>query len=309
MTSSKTDPWPTVHFSILNWNQQEMTCACLASLAQLDYPNYQIIVVDNGSRAGEAAVIQERFPSAIVLANGRNLGFAEGNNVGIRYALEHGADYVLLLNNDTTVDPLMLTRLIEVAERDEQIGIVGPKISYFDEPDTIWSAGGVIGTLREPIMLGLDESDRGQRDALREVDWVTGCALLIKSAVVREIGLIEARFFIYFEETEWCYRVRKAGHKIIYVPTALVWHKIKPRHQALSERHVYLMTRNELLYLHRTDARLPLILYVIAAKNLRTVGSWTVCQRHKDKRPLRRAVLRGIWDFVTGRFGEPPEDL
>lgn len=309
MTSPGNDAWPTVYFSILNWNQRDLTCECLGSLAHLDYPNYEIVVVDNGSRDDEATLIQARFPSVTVLKNERNVGFAEGNNVAIRYALEQGADYVLLLNNDTVVEPQMLKRLIEVAESDDQIAIVGPKICYFDEPQTIWSAGGILKLRGVPVMLGLDETDKGQHDTRREVDWVTGCALLIKSPVVRRIGLIDARYFIYFEENDWCYRAKKAGFKIFYVPEARMWHKIQPRYQALSPRHVYLMFRNRLLFLRNFGARLSLILFVIITENFRTVCAWSLRKRHKDKRPLRRAVFRGVSDFLAGRFGEPPADL
>jgi len=309
MTGVGGDTWPKVGFSILNWNQKEVTCECLASLAGLDYPNYEIIVVDNGSRDDEAAVIQARFPHVVVLRNERNLGFAEGNNVGIRRALEGGADYVFLLNNDTVVDPPMLKHLVEVAESDDRIAVVGPKICYFDEPQTIWSAGGVLASRRMPVLLGLDEPDEGQHDVLREVDWITGCALLIKSSVIRQIGLIDARFFIYFEENDWCSRAKRAGFSIFYVPTACMWHKIKPGHQALSPRHIYLMSRNRLLFLRNSGARLPLILYVIATEHLRTTCAWSIRRRHKDKRPLRRSMLRGVADFIAGRFGEPPADL
>lgn len=309
MTSEANITWPAVYFSILNWNQKDLTLECLESLARLDYPNYEIVVVDNGSQDGEVAAIQTRFPSVTVLENERNLGFVEGNNVAIRYALEQGADYVLLLNNDTVVDPQMLKRLVEVAESDDRVAVVGPKIYYFDEPQTIWSAGGIFKPPGKPVMLGLDETDKGQHDALREVDWVTGCALLIKSSVIRRIGLIDARYFIYFEESDWCGRAKKAGFKIFYVPQARMWHKIQPRHQALSPRHVYLMTRNRLLFLQNSGAGLPLILFAIISENLRTVCAWSIRKRHKDKRPLRRAVLRGVSDFLTGRFGEPPTNL
>ncbi len=309
MTSPGNDAWPTVYFSILNWNEKDLTSECLESLAQLDYPNYKIVVVDNGSRDDEATVIRSCFPAVTVLRNERNLGFAEGNNVAIQYALGQGADYVFLLNNDTVMAPQMLKWLIEVAESDDQIAVVGPKIYYFDEPQTIWSAGGILKPRWMPVMLGLDETDQGQHDTLREVDWVTGCALLIKSSVIRRIGLIDARYFIYFEESDWCSRAKRAGFKILYVPEARMWHKIQPRHQALSPRHVYLMTRNHLLFLRNSGARLPLILFVIITKYFKRVCAWSIHNQHKDKRPLRRAVLRGVFDFATGRFGEPPTDL
>jgi hypothetical protein len=309
VTSQESNAWPVVHFSILNWNQKDLTIDCLQSLAQLDYPNYEVVVVDNGSREGEAAAIRSSFPDVTVLENKTNLGFAEGNNVGIRHALEDDADYVFLLNNDTTVDPQMLKHLIGVAESDEQIGIVGPKIKYFSEPETIWSAGGILDAQRMPIMLGLDEVDGGQHDELREVDWVTGCALLIKASLIEKIGLIDSRFFIYYEENDWCRRAREAGHRVIYVPEACMWHKIQPRHQALSPRYVYLMTRNRLLFLRKAGARFPSILFTIATENLKTVLAWSVRKQHKDKRSMRLPVLRGVRDYLIGAFGAPPSDL
>jgi len=281
----------------------------LDSLACLDYPNYQIIVVDNGSTGGEAAELRARYPSAVVLEAGTNLGFTGGNNVAIRYALEQGADYVFLLNNDTEVDPQMLKRLIEVAESDPGVGVVGPKILYHSEPETIWSAGGIVEPVGRPVNLGLDERDEGQHDALKKVEWVTGCALLIRSSVVRQIGLLDERFFIYFEESDWCRRVREAGFKIYYVPTARLWHKIQPRQQAASLRHVYLMTRNRLLYLSNARAGMPAILWVILSEQLRTVAAWSLRSRHKAVRPLRRAILRGVQDYFRGKFGGPPADL
>jgi len=300
---------PRVVIVVLNWNGLTDTLACLASLAELDYPERKVVVVDNGSTDGSVRAIRERFPTVTVLENRENLGYTGGNNVGIRYALERGADYVLLLNNDTEVDPQMLKRLIEVAESDLSIGVVGPKILYHSEPEMIWSAGGIVVPVGKPMNLGLDERDAGQHDVLREVDWVTGCVLLIRSSVVREIGLLDERFFAYFEENDWCWRVREAGFKIYYVPTARLWHKIQPRHQAVSPRHVYLMTRNRLLYLSNAHAGMPAILWVILSEQLRTVAAWSLRRRHRAMRPLRRAVLRGIQDFVWGRFGGPPDDL
>lgn len=309
MTSETNIAWPAVYFSILNWNQKDLTLECLESLAHLDYPNYRIVVVDNGSNDGEATAIRAQFPSVTVLENGRNLGFAEGNNVGIRYALSQGADYVLLLNNDTIVDPQMLKVLVRVAESDEQVAIVGPKIYYYDEPETIWSAGGILRRFGTPVMLGVDEVDSGQHDELKEVDWISGCALLIKDSVIQQIGLIDARFFIYFEETDWCSRARRAGFKVLYVPQARMWHKIQPRRQALSPRHVYLMTRNRLLFLQNSGAKLPAILFVVVTEYLRMLVTWTVRREHQEKRPLRKPMFKAIHHFFTGRFGEAPERL
>src|SRR5206468_3064279 len=123
---------------------RDLTLDCLESLAQLDYPNYRVLVVDNGSYDGTSEAIRSQYPGVSVLENSENLGFAEGNNVGIRQALAEGADYVTLLNNDTVIDPQMLSALISVADSDEKIGIVGPMIYYYSDPEVIWSAGNAI---------------------------------------------------------------------------------------------------------------------------------------------------------------------
>src|SRR5262249_4616411 len=143
----------------LNWNQPEHTLACLRSLAELDYPEVAVTVVDNGSTDGSPALIRARFPDVTLIENGRNLGFAAGNNVAIGPAVRAGSDYVMLLNNDTEVAPDMLRALIAVAERDPAIGIVGPKILYYDQPDLIWSAGGTVDAYGQPGHLGADQPD------------------------------------------------------------------------------------------------------------------------------------------------------
>ncbi|RME45924.1 MAG: glycosyltransferase family 2 protein, partial [Chloroflexi bacterium] len=129
---------PSVYFIVLNWNQPKMTAECLDSLARQDYPNYRVVVVDNGSTDGSAAILRRRYPWAEIVEISQNIGYSEGNNVGIEYALEQGADYLFLLNNDTEVDPHMLGRLVEVAEAQTEAGMVGPTMYYVDPPDMIW---------------------------------------------------------------------------------------------------------------------------------------------------------------------------
>jgi len=128
---------PLVFIIVLNWNGKDDTLECLGSLQQLDYPNFETVVVDNGSTDGSEDVIRSAFPSVNFIQTGRNLGYAGGNNVGIKHALSHGADYVWLLNNDTTVDPNALTALVETAQADPKIAVVGSKIFYYDQPDVI----------------------------------------------------------------------------------------------------------------------------------------------------------------------------
>jgi len=290
---------------VLNWNGGQDTLDCVQSLAGLDYPRFDILVVDNGSTDGSVAAIREGFPRVTLLETGENLGYAGGNNVGLRWTLDHGADYALLLNNDTVVAPDFLRLLVEAAEADPSIGIAGPTIYYYDQPRVIWSAGGSIDWRRgRTSMVGLDELDRGQfGEAPREVDFVTGCALLVKAVVVERIGLLDERFFAYYEETEWCVRATGAGSKIVHVPQAHIWHKISPEARADSLSVHYYMTRNRLLFLRATSAGLSAWWYTLFADYFRTLTSWTLRPKWRGKRPLRRALLQAIGDAARGHWG------
>jgi GT2 family glycosyltransferase len=301
----KSDVIPRVTIIVLNWNGLADTLECLESLSRLDYPAYEMVVVDNGSTDGPPAAIRERFPDVTLIENGENLGFTGGNNVGLRWALEQGADYMLLLNNDTVVAPDFLRLLVEAAEVDSRIGIAGPTIYYHDQPRIIWTAGGGIDWRRgQTWMVGLNERDAGQfGEEPREVDFVTGCALLVKRAVLERVGLLDDRFFAYYEETEWCVRTQRARFKIVHVPQAKIWHKIEPNARANSPLVHYYMARNRLLFLKTTGAGMRPWLHTLLAEYLRILLSWTLRPKRRDKRAQRNAVLRATVDFLRGRLG------
>jgi GT2 family glycosyltransferase len=219
---------PHVVIVVLNWNGVDDTLECLESLSRLDYPAYEMMVVDNGSTDGSVPAIRERFPAVTIVENGENMGYAGGNNVGLRHAMAQEADYALLLNNDTVVDPAFLRILVDAAEAEPSAGITGPTVYYHAQPDVIWSAGGGIDWQRgDTRMVGLNERDEGQFGTEpRPVDFVAGCAMLVRRAVLEQAGLLDERFFVYYEESEWCVRAARAGFRIVYVPAAHIWHKI-----------------------------------------------------------------------------------
>jgi hypothetical protein len=187
----------------------------------------RILVVDNASSDDSVASIRREFPSVEVIVNALNLRFAGGNNVGIRHALQKGTEYVLLLNNDTTVDPEFLTELVKRAEGDPAIGMVGAKIYYYSDPGRIWFAGGRIEWWKGWIShIGLRESDHGQHDTSADVDYITGCCLLVKRSVIDKTGMLDERFFMYGEDVDWCLRAQRAGFRLLYEPRAKVWHKL-----------------------------------------------------------------------------------
>lgn len=218
---------PAVHVIVVNWNGVEDTVACIESCEKLTYPNVNVVLVDNGSTDGSQALIRARFPDLTVIANERNLGFAGGSNAGIRYALDRDADYVVLLNNDTVVDPEFATELVSVAQSDESIGLLCSKTYFFDRPDVLWYAGGTfhrwLGWSRHR---GFNQRDRGQFDGVEDTQRACGCALMVRSEVCRTIGLLREEYFCYCEDLDWSLRALAAHYRIVYVPASRVWHKV-----------------------------------------------------------------------------------
>jgi len=249
---------PKVSVIILNWNGKDLTIECLNSLEKLKYMNYEVVVVDNGSTDGSQKAIKEKFPRVKLIENKENVGFAEGNNIGIRNS---DADYFLLLNNDTVVDPYMLDELVDVGESDPKIGILCPKIYLYDKKDVFWFAGGYLrtyGTLHR----GYNEKDVGQYDKVEDMVYASGCAFMIKKEVTEKIGLLDKEFFIYLEDVDYSLRAKENGFRVVYVPKAKMWHKCyktmgKPEEQ---EKARFLGERNILLLAYKHNFNMPIFI-------------------------------------------------
>jgi GT2 family glycosyltransferase len=212
---------------LLNWNGRDDTLACLDSLRLSDYPHLEIVVVDQGSQDGLVEVLRQRGSHVKLFASEVNLGFTGGNNQGIRYGLESGADYIMLLNNDTIVDRHCISELVHAAESNPAAGALGPKIYQCDESNRIWSLGGIVD-FSENVgqMRGYGRIDRGQFDALTEVDFISGCAVMVHREVVEAVGLLNEEFYPgYYEDADWGMRIRAAGYVNLVVPSAKIWHK------------------------------------------------------------------------------------
>lgn len=290
-------PLPKVAIILVSYKGKEDTLECLRSLDALTYPFCAVIVVDQDSQDGTPDAVRDAFPGAHVIENPVNNGFAGGNNVGMRAALESGADYLFLLNNDTVVEPGLLEPLVTLAETDKRIGIVGPKMLYHGEPDTIWAAGGAVDWRGRSVLL--DEGSKDTPDATpREVDFIVGCGLMIKRGVIEKVGLLDERYFLYYEETDLCARVREAGYRIVYQPAARLWHKVSRSTGVDSPLTLYYMRRNGLLYLSRhgtPGARLWAL-----CDALRLALIWTAQGKHRR----RRVLLRAVADYLRGQFGK-----
>ena len=220
---SATDPHTRIAVVILNWNTRERTLACVRGLLDSQPAHTQIILVDNNSGDGSAQAFCAAFPALTVLTLDQNYGFSRGVNHGIRYTLAHAApDYVLLLNNDTTVTGSLLDQLAERMDRDPHIGIATPRIVYADTPDQLWGIGGTIYP-HWLTVTGMNVRDQHQYDTFQP-DFVFGCAMMIRRAVLEKVDLLDERFFFSYEDIEFCLRARQAGFGIAYFPEITLLH-------------------------------------------------------------------------------------
>lgn len=245
---------PEVCIIVLNWERYELTKECVHSLTNLQYPKYRIIVVDNGSSTCTVEKLRKEFDGEIdLIENSENLGFSGGNNVGIRQALISGARYIMILNNDTRVHPAFLFPLIRALRSSTRVGAVTPKIYSLHEPDRIWASGGQIRWwLGQAKSRGRGQLDHGQFDQAQSVDYGTGCCLLFDRRALEEVGLLDERYFAYWEDTDWCMRARRAGFSIWYEPESHIWHAGgASTHDQRKKRPFayYLMIRNNIWFI------------------------------------------------------------
>ena len=296
---------PLVVTVILNTNRREDTLACLESLGQAAYQNHRIIVLDNHSTDGSVQAINEIYPHVQVIELQDNLGYAGNNNVGIEAALQQGADWVFVLNEDTIVDRDCISKLVQEGEKDQRIGILGPMVYHWDEDHVIQSAGGKFTKYWTAYHLGQNELDQGQFSQPHEVDWVSGCSILVRREAIEQVGMIDARFFYYWEETEWCFRTGRAGWKIMNVPAAKIWHKGVQRDYKPKPAVTYYDTRNHLFLLLKHHAPASAWTYNWF-QIIRTYVSWTVKPKWRHKSEHRKAMWRGILDSCKHRWGQMP---
>lgn len=243
---------PFVAVVVLNWNRCDDTIQCVESVQRFRYPRFTVVVVDNGSTDGSPDVLAQRFPGIEVIKTGSNLGYAGGNNVGISWALRRGADYVLILNNDTIVTPEALTELMRVAGKDPTIGVVGPKVLCEPDRHLIYSCGESqsLWFNRRRIATGLPDRETGKEP--RDVDYVVGCALLVSREFIERVGLLDEVFFAYYDEVDWCFRGRRLGYRVVCVPSAVVYHKGEGSSgKGLNPITAYYRTRNWVYFMRK----------------------------------------------------------
>ncbi|WP_409303475.1 glycosyltransferase family 2 protein [Peribacillus sp. SCS-155] len=294
---------------LLNWNSYQDTYECLKSLEFLTYPNYHVFVVDNASSDDSFIRLKNdqktgQFNVDVTfIKSERNLGCAGGNNVGFRTAYELGFDYYWMLNTDTYVEPDALCTLIGAVEEDQAIGIVGSKILYA-RSKCIWFAGGRLNPyLGTSMQIGIDEEDCGQYDEVKEVDFIVGCSMLFRRELIQSIGYLDEDYFVYYEDTDWNLRAKKAGWKIVYVPSSIVYHKETAKKNDLSPYYAYYLIRNGYLMVSRVNAQYKGIAFVYLFVRILLFHRSFVRKRN-DKLRRSAIILKGAIHALTNKTGQ-----
>lgn len=322
-----------VSIIIVNFNGKEDTLACLESLEKMKVPEgvkMEVLVVDNNSSDGSVEAFRERSPSlpkrgkqgefykVKIIQNNDNHGFAKGNNIGIKKALDEGADYVKVLNNDTLVDRNLLKELLAGMERHPRAGMLVPKI-YFakgheyhkdrykknDLGKVIWAAGGEMDWNNVyGINIGIDEVDRGQYDVERPMEKAPGTCVLMRREMLETVGMFDERYFMYHEDDDLSMRAREAGWEIWYVPSAKIWHVSGASSGIGSPLMDYFTTRNRMLFGMRYA---PLrAKFALIRESIRLLFSGREWQRRGVKDFYLRKFGRGSWGQCLGISDAPP---
>lgn len=296
---------PRVAAVVLNFNGKEITLQTLDSLLAMDYPACDLLVVDNGSSDGSQEAIAERFPEVAQVRVEENRGISYGMNHGLRWVLERGYDYALLLNNDIEVDPAMLGEMVTVAEGDPSIGCVGPKAYYYWDRERIWSAGGRLpyrnSVTRER---GDGEIDRGQYDHDQEVDYVNGCAMLVRRAALEAAGLWDPTYYICAEDADFCVRVKRQGYRCYYAHRARLWHMISHSTGGYKAGRTFHTGRSSAIFVRR-HANLVQRLSFLAWSAVAFPAAW-LRELPRGNQGAAWAKLKGIVAGLRQPLAPPP---
>jgi GT2 family glycosyltransferase len=297
---------------IVVWNGIEDTLECLKSLGNDRYPNKEILVVDNGSSDGSAERIREEGYPVSVISSSLNLGFTGGNNLGLAEAQRRGAKYSFLLNNDTILEPDALSLLVDAAESSADAALLSPAVHYYDAPEEVWFCGASLCLARGEA---LHESRAADRDrAFFEKDgvgpphiypsaWVSGCAMLVRMAAVKQVGGFDDRFFLTWEDVDWCVRMKSSFWGVGVVPAARIYHKCGRSGARLNGIHRYYAVRNSLLLAakHAGFSYGSALLHVLGG-HLRSA----LRSERSGRWQNLATIFEGLKDHLLGRYGRRP---
>ena len=283
---------------ILNWNNLPDTLECVESVLKSDYRRLAVWVVDNGSDENPTGPLGERFPSVRVIRLADNLGYSGGNNVGLKLAIDLAAQYVLLLNNDATVAPDTITRLVAAMEADSRIGMATPRVFRYDRPTEVYWDGGMVDWATG--LTPHSSADLPRSGGILCSEWLDGCCLFVRLAALHAVGLLDERYFLYYEDAEWTVRASRHGWVNAVILDASARHKVSRSTGSLSGPLAsFYFPRNRYLLL-RTHGPLrthsaPRLFYALSA-----YGEYRLRQRSRES---RRAVLQAYWSLVRDKWG------
>lgn len=298
MENTDVSTLPLVSIVSVNYGQTSLTLETIRSLIAITYPNFEILIVDNGSPQSCKSAVNAEFPKVKVIESVKNLGFAGGNNLGIKEA--HGK-YLLFINNDTEVEPDFLEPMVKLAESDLQIGMISPKLKfYFSENKNIiqWagSSGLSLLTVRGQSR-GDFEVDNGQYDEVMPTQLIHGAAMLVPMEAIRKVGLLPDIYFLYYEELDWAEAIKRAGYKLYYQGQSTVYHKESMSVGKNSPLKTYYMTRGRLIFTRRNRSGLKLLLAILFFAFLTIPKNLLMMMKNKEWK-LAGAFLQGIgWHF------------
>ena len=292
---------PLVSVITVNYNQSGVTRDFLNSMRSITYPSVEIFVVDNGSPNDNPDTLAEEFPEIKLIKTEKNLGFAGGNNLALEPA---EGEYCLFINNDTEVEPDFLEPLVLRFQEDPSLGMVSPKIKFFHTPETIQYAGYYPYnwiTIRQHL-IGYREKDRGQYDEGGYTFGAHGAAMMIPRKVIQEIGPMAELFFLYYEEHDWCERIKRAGYQVYYEPRSVVWHKESVSTGRASPLKLYYLTRNRILFARRNNrgiTKLISLVYLFTVVPAKFTVLFLIQRRFTM---LRKAYQATAWNILNKKY-------
>ncbi|VYU30775.1 N-acetylglucosaminyl-diphospho-decaprenol L-rhamnosyltransferase [Clostridium tertium] len=285
---------------LVNYNGEKYNEECINSILKSTYKNYEIIVIDNNSTDNSVKLLEEKFNSDIkIIMSDSNLGFSGANNLGIKYALNNGFDYVMLLNNDTIIESDMIELMIDASDSKY---VISPKIYYYDNKNIIWSAGGGMNWIKGlPIQYGINELDSYENNKKKNIEFATGCCILIPIECIEKIGLMSEEYFLYYEDTDYCVRMIRSGYEIYFEPKAVMYHKVSASTGGeKSKTYWYYMIRNRLLFNKKFNEKIfSYRLYFFLTTSVKLFK-----YLFKRERVKLEGTINGIFDFFKGAEGK-----
>lgn len=282
---------------IVNYNGAAYQNACIDSIYKMNNTDFEIIVVDSGSKDNSIELLEKEFPNVHVLKQNENVGVAKGNNIGIDFSLGLQTEYTLLMNNDVEVDEMLLDNLLSVAEDD---AVVVPKIYYYEPNDLLWFAGGdFIFNKGLTIHYGKKELDKGQYDDLKTIKYAPTCCMLIKNSIFSKVGKMDEKYFMYYDDTDFCLRLMENDIKIIYQPKAIMWHKVSSSTGGEdSPLSVYYNTRNRFYFVNKHSKMMPIRVKIYSM--ISNIVQYIIYPiRCKNDKYIRPAII----DYYKGNMG------